>query len=578
MPNVSRPERKEIDRALSLRQQLTDAKLTKRQLLKELGLASGALLALPLSTSAGRALLPKVLASSDGGRAVSPPTRSFIEPLAIPPIAQPVGFLSPAPQAAPLPGEGRTAAHQRWNEFLPTQLYEVRVREAQHNFHVDLPDSTIWGYDGVVPGPTFHAHYGQPVLVRRFNDLPANHVGFGIPQITTHLHNGHTPSESDGFPGDFYNSGLFYDHHYPNIFAGFDAFPATQGDPREALSTLWYHDHRFDFTAQNVYKGLGGFYLLFDSQDSGNETDGNPQAFRLPSGDFDVPLMFNDKVFDSNGQLFFDTFNLDGILGDKFTVNGKIQPFFEVARRKYRFRLVNGGPSRFYEFFLSNGQSFTQISNDGNLLPAPLVRQSVRLGVAERADIIIDFSKAKIGDRIVVQNRLEQTNGRGPTGNIITPGDSILRFDVVRDATDPSRVPATMRQLPPVNMNEVVKTRAWRFERTHGAWAVNGEFFDVNTVRANPKKGTAEIWVLQNNSGGWQHPIHIHFEEFQILSRNGAAPPPHEIARKDVARLQFNEEIHLFMRFRDFVGRHPMHCHNLVHEDHRMMLRWDIVP
>ena len=575
---MSRAEQKAIDHALSLRRQLTNAGLTKRQLFKELGLASGALLAVPLNTSIGRALVPQAVARKDGDRGLSPATAPFVEPLPIPPTAQPVTFLSPAPQAAPLPGEGRTAAHQRWNEFLPVRLYEVHVKEAQHTFHRDLPDSTIWGFDGILPGPTFHARYGEPILVRRFNDLPANHVGFGIPQISTHLHNGHTPSESDGFPGDFFNSGLFYDYHYPNILAGFDAFPATQGDPRETLGTLWYHDHRFDFTAQNVYKGLGGFYLLFDALDSGDETDPNPQAFRLPSGDFDVPLMFNDKVFDSDGQLFFDTFNLDGILGDKFLVNGKIQPFFQVARRKYRFRLLNGGPSRFYEFFLSNGQPFIQISNDGNLLPAPLVRQSVRLGVAERVDVVIDFSQARPGDQIFIQNRLEQTNGRGPTGKIIAPGDSLLRFDVAGAAADPSRVPASMRALPPVNMNEVVNTRVWRFERTQGAWAINGQFFDVNTVRANPKKGTAEIWVLQNNSGGWQHPIHIHFEEFQILSRNGAPPPQNEIARKDVARLQFNEEVRLFMRFRDFVGRHPMHCHNLVHEDHRMMLRWDIVP
>ena len=587
MSKVSNGERKDIERALSLRRQLTEARLTKRELLKELGLAAGALLGLPPNKSFARALLPQVLGRDKGqgddhggGGSVSPPTTPFVDPLPIAPIAQPVSRLSPAPRADPLPGEARTATHQRWNEFLPRTLYEVHVKEAQHRFHsTDLPPNTIWGFDGLVPGPTFHARYGEPILVRRFNDLPANHVGFGIPQISTHLHNGHTPTESDGFPGDFFNSGLFYDYHYPNILAGFDEFPATQGDPREALGTLWYHDHRFDFTAQNAYKGLAGVYILFDNQDSGDETDPHPDAFRLPSGEFDVPMLFNDRVFDSNGQLFFDLFNLDGILGDKFLVNGQIQPFFRVARRKYRFRFVNGGPSRFYEFFLSNGQPFIQIANDGNLLQAPLPHQtSVRLGVAERADVIVDFSTAKIGDQIFLQNRLEQTSGRGPTGNILNPGTSILRFDVTAAAFDPSRVPATLRQLPPVNMNDVVATRPWRFERTHGAWAINGEFFDVNTVRASPKRGTAEVWVLQNHSGGWQHPIHIHFEEFRILSRNGAPPPPNEVARKDVVRLQFNEEVRLFMRFRDFVGRYPIHCHNLVHEDHRMMARWDIVP
>src|SRR5229473_747819 len=120
----------------------------------------------------------------------------------------------------------------------------------------------------------------------------------------------------------------------------------------EALSTLWYHDHRVDFTAQNTYKGLVGFYCLFNQFDTGDETTG----FHLPSfPQFDIPLAFADKVYDpTTGVLAFDLFNLDGILGDKFLVNGKIQPFFEVQPRRYRFRLLDTGPSRFYEFFLTN--------------------------------------------------------------------------------------------------------------------------------------------------------------------------------------------------------------------------------
>ncbi len=443
--------------------------------------------------------------------------------------------------------------------------------------------NTVWGFDGLVPGPTFNATYGVPAIVRFHNDLPVEHVGFGIPQTTTHLHNAHTASESDGFPQDFFDTGLFKDNHYLNVFAGaisgFDGKPGDGiGDPREALGFLWYHDHRVAFTAQNVYKGLAGIYRLFDNIDTGDETDIRSTALRLPSGDFDVPLVFTDKVFDEAGQQFFDLFNLDGILGDKFLVNGVIQPFFRVARRKYRLRLLNTGPSRFVEFFLSDGRKFIQISNDGNLLPRPLVRTSIRLGVAERADVIVDFSDTFKGDQIFLQNRLEQNNGRGPTGKILDPGTNILRFDVDRDAFDPSRVPAKLRDLPPVNLNEVKQTRFWRFERHNGAWAINDKFFDPDEVRADPKRGTAEIWVLRNNSGGWSHPIHIHHEEFQILSRDGEPPPVDEVARKDVVRLGPNEEIRLFMRFRDVTGRYPMHCHNVVHEDHAMMLRFDVVP
>src|SRR5262249_45407948 len=162
------------------------------------------------------------------------------------------------------------------------------------------PPSRVWGFNGTFPGPTFQERYGVPVLVRFRNELPANHVGFGIPSVITHLHNGHTASESDGFPLDFYPTGQHKDHHYPNVLAGYDAFP-PRGDEHEALGTLFYHDHRIDFTAQNVYRGLAGFYLLFDERDSGDETDANPMAFNLPSGAFDVPLMFSDKRFTSDG-------------------------------------------------------------------------------------------------------------------------------------------------------------------------------------------------------------------------------------------------------------------------------------
>lgn len=406
------------------------------------------------------------------------------------------------------------------------------------------------------------------------NNLPANNVGFGSPETSIHLHNGHTASESDGFAGDFFPSGTFKDNHYPNVLAGFADGLAPNGDPREALGTLWYHDHRVDFTAPNVYKGLAGFYFLFDNLDTGDETTG----LRLPSGAFDVPLLFADKRFDSTGQLFFNQFDLNGFVGDKFTVNGKIQPFLKVARRKYRFRMLDAGPSRFYEFILSNGQQFIQIANDGNLLPKPLSRSAIRIAPAERVDVILDFSSANIGDRIFLQNRLRQDNGRGPSSRNLDTPIPILRFDVDRDAADPSQIPATLRALPPVNTSQGVTTRTWRFQNRNGAWAINDKFFDVNRVDATIKRGTAEIWVFRNEFRDWSHPIHVHLEEFQILSRNGSAPPADEVARKDVVRLRQGEEVRVFIRFRDWLGKYMMHCHNSVHEDHAMMIRFDVVP
>src|SRR5207253_4758621 len=141
---------------------------------------------------------------------------------------------------------------------------------------------------------------------------------------------------------------------------------------------------------------------------------------------------------------------------------------------------------------------------------------SVQLGVANRMDVTIDFSNYKIGDQLFLENRWEQTNGRGPTGKILPMGDAILRFDVDRDAPDHSRVPSKLRELPPINLKEVATERSWVFARDQGAWVVNGKFFNVNEIRANPQQGRAEIWTLKNGGGGWSHQIHIRSEERRV--------------------------------------------------------------
>jgi FtsP/CotA-like multicopper oxidase with cupredoxin domain len=208
--------------------------------------------------------------------------------------------------------------------------------------------------------------------------------------------------------------------------------------------------------------------------------------------------------------------------------------------------------------------------------------KKVRLGVAERADIVIDFSRYPIGSQLFLVNRLEQTDGRGPTDKLLSPGTQILRFDVKSEpkVPDASRVPAKLRELPPMPSAADLKklpTRVWEFDRSNGGWTVNGQLFDVSKPAARPKRGTEEVWVLRGK-GNWSHPIHIHFEEGRILSRNGKEPPPHERGRKDVYVIGPGEELRLFIRFRDYEGKYMMHCHNTVHEDHAMMVRFDIVP
>ena len=231
-------------------------------------------------------------------------------------------------------------------------------------------------------------------------------------------------------------------------------------------------------------------------------------------------------------------------------------------------------------------QRFTYIANDGNLLPAPLLNQNkVNLGVAERADIIVDFSKYALGTVLYFVNRLTQDDTRGPK-DVKAPGTRVLKIVVDRDPPEPdvSRVPNVLRPLPPLPNAEELATlpvRRWVFARKGGMWTVNDRLVNVNSPRVKIQKGSAEIWELVNPSGGWHHPIHIHFEEGRILSKTvdgiSVPVPVHEQGRKDVFVLGKTTTMRVLMRFRDFTGKYVMHCHNLVHEDHAMMVRWDIV-
>jgi FtsP/CotA-like multicopper oxidase with cupredoxin domain len=595
------PSRRELERITArYMKEIRDAdkaNLTVRQYLRE-GLVSGGAGLLALSGMRNfRPYWAHASHSVDGitgtsGQPISPPNTPFQDPLPIPPTLA-VKTLNPAPTKAAntAAGEAARADHQKWEQFLPQKTYEIEQVAVSEQFYPavnGVPPSTTWRFRDTVNGnvsPIIRANYGEPIVVRNWNRLPANNGGFGINQTTTHLHNGHTASESDGGPVDFYDAGKFKDYHYPNVRAGFASTHPVLGDVRETMSFLWFHDHRFDFTAANVYKGLASMYLLFSAdqnQDTGNETTG----FRLPSGPYDIPMIFADKVFDpTTGQLFFDRFNLDGILGDKYTVNGKIQPYLNVYKRKYRFRLLNGGPSRFYRFHLSNNQPLIQISSDGNLFPAPVpTTNGILLGVAERVDVIVDFTNAAPGSRIYLQNRLPQTKGEGPDGTGTASGavTDIVEFRVQGNPPQPDQSVVPTVMIPNPVLPASSKTRSFEFDRGRdGLWEINGNLFDPDVISFTIRQNATETWNLDGGRRDWSHPVHIHFEEFRILKRDGSASqvPPNEQGRKDVVAIgNFHLSAQIKMQFRDWLGHYPMHCHNTVHEDHAMMLRWEIIP
>jgi FtsP/CotA-like multicopper oxidase with cupredoxin domain len=621
-----RGERRAL-RAFAERQELVKSGLTRRDLVK-VGLMTGG------GVGGGLLVSEKGMAAElRSPRALGglPPLAPFVQALTVLPAlpARDRATLSPAPAVEPnratnpatgLPFEGRTEPHVSEGTFSTGDYYVTRIAANPHvRIHPDtsLPEQTVWGFNlggedlsadpALSPGPVLVLHYGTPAIVRRYNDLPApgENGGFGVPEVSTHLHNFHSGTDSDGGPCDpveqrFFIRGQYRDYYYNMQFAGWNSthpdgnLPGVRGDVREALGFLWYHDHRVDHTAENTYKGLVGPSIIFNDIDTGDESTG----LHLPSfPEFDIPLVFADKLLDpTTGLLAFDTFNFDGLLGNVFLVNGKVQPFFNVQRRRYRFRLLDGGPSRFYQLFLTNPDDLSQsipfwiISNCGNLLPVPIKSTSYQAGVGERTDVIVDFAKIaqQFGaSRLRLENRLEQVDGRRPTGKILAAGqgDQLLEFRITGGAvsdgsvdldTAAGRAAYAPPPLPDISQARPRLTRTFDFDRGDGQWKVNGEFMDCTRFRFRPQVNEFERWIIKGH-GGWVHPVHIHFEEFRILTRNGRGigPGDVEFARKDVLRVGA-EEVEILIRFRDMTGGYPIHCHNTIHEDHQMMMLYEV--
>jgi len=331
-----------------------------------------------------------------------------------------------------------------------------------------------------------------------------------------------------------------------------------------------------------------------------------------------VNLMLADKAFDQDGQLFFDLFQFDGFVGDTMTVNLVENPYFEVERRKYRFRILNASVSRFFKIALANGmgqpQLIQQIANDGNLLPTPVYLGALdEMGIAERYDIVIDFSAYQQGDKLHLVNLADHSNVGALTGTrpmrLLTlpealsgtcPDPCVGRFLEFRVGAlpaepDQSVVPFQLIPNPDLSGIPVSRERTFVFGRDGiqtgtspntafvGPWGIatdGGQSFDADygRVSAAPKFGSREIWHLVNDGGGWDHPIHIHFEEGQVLARDGSAAnvPTWERGRKDVYRLRPHGSITITMQFRDWGGMFMEHCHNTMHEDNAMLLRWEI--
>ncbi len=500
--------------------------LNRRDLLK-LGLAGGAALMLPLERTARTSL-----AISDrlpASKLPAPFTTAFV----IPPVAQPAKVTADA------------------------DIYDITMKSFREEV-IPGYKTELWGYNGSVPGPTIRVRKGREAVVRHTNSLPAAHPDLRYkPWTSVHLHGSASLPQYDGYASDITNPGEYKDYRYPNI---------------QDARTLWYHDHGVHHTSSNAYMGLFAQYQMSDAVED---------SLPIPKGRYDVPLLISDAMFANDGSLLFDTEGDSSLYGDVILANGRPWPAMKVERRKYRFRMLNCSLSRSYRFALSTGDPFTVIATDGGLMPAPQQVTQFRHGMAERYEVVIDFSKYKIGQRVVLKNLSNRNNEDYDTTG------KVMAFDVTGDATDTSNnsVPGQLNpnlDVMGLKESDAVRTRRFKFERSGGQWTINDKTWqdvvdsDFRFVSANPGLNDTEIWEFANSSGGWFHPIHVHLVDFKVLTRNSAAPFAYEKGPKDVVYVGEGETVRVVAKFGPQKGKYMMHCHNLVHEDHDMMVQFEV--
>lgn len=550
----------------------------------------------------------------------------------------------PAPSATATP-RSATEAHsspdlEKWVDPVPRPgvidpvgtkdghpHYEVPMSEVEQELHSDLPPTTVWGYDGQFPGPTIEARKGEPVYVRWQNELPDEHLlpedttihsdripyeSTGV-RVVTHLHGGNVEDDSDGKPlawytRDFEQTGPAFekrDYYYVND---------------QPAATLWYHDHSLAITRLNVYAGLAGFYLLRSDHE---------ESLGLPDGEYEIPLVLQDRSFEEDGSLYYPEGPSDGgedvpdpsivpqFFGDVSVVNGKAWPRLSVEPRKYRLRFLNGSQSRFYSLSLleydetdgttgADGPPFTVIGNDGGLLASPVrVDDRLELATGKRADVVVDFSEYA-GRTLLLHNdaRAPYLGAPDRDAEDRRPLPEVALVDV-EDGTvdDPSEVPETLTTVPEIPVESVDRDRYLplvvgsdeygRLVNLLGSAEKPDGHHLYDTVTEDPDLGDTEIWSMANRTG-MSHPMHLHLVHFQVLGRqpldaydpasesidlDALEPPrPSELGWNDVVTVDPGEVVHVIVNFGEFeglfndqTGRYMWHCHMLEHEDHDMM-------
>ncbi|KAF2683393.1 Cupredoxin [Lentithecium fluviatile CBS 122367] len=430
------------------------------------------------------------------------------------------------------------------------EIFEIRPFTQQ--VYPNLQPARLVGYEGMSPGPTIIVPMGTESVVRFVNNADREN--------SVHLHGSPSRAPFDGWAEDLTHPGEYKDYYYPNY---------------QSARFLWYHDHAMHWTAENAYFGQAGAYLINDPAED---------ALGLPSGygTFDIPLVLSSKYYNSDGTLKSSQGEDQSLWGDVIHVNGQPWPFLNVQPRKYRFRFLNAALSRNFDLYFVKSNAlntkipFKVIASDAGLLTNPVQVTDLKDSPAERYEVVFDFSEYA-GQTIELRN-IQDAGGIGVDDEYENT-DKVMKFVVSSTpATDTSNVPSTLRNVPfPPSSSGI--DHHFRFHRSNSQWLINNVgFADVeNRVLAKVPRGKVEIWELENSSGGWTHPIHVHLVDFRVIARNGRGVEPYEAAGlKDVVWLGKNEVVQVEAHYAPWNGVYMFHCHNLIHEDQDMMAAFNV--
>jgi FtsP/CotA-like multicopper oxidase with cupredoxin domain len=413
-------------------------------------------------------------------------------------------------------------------------------------------------------GPTFRIMRGERVRVHFRN-------GLSEPTIV-HWHGLHVGEANDGHPRFAVGPGGTYEYDFI-----VDDRPGT----------YWYHPHPHDRTGAQVYRGLAGLFLVIDPDDS---------ARGLPSGEFDLPLVLQERLLGDDGELVYDFNAMSGFLGTRTFVNGVAANTTSVASGSYRLRLVNGSNARIYKLGWSDGSPITVIGTDGGLLAEPRTRPYVMLTPGQRIEVWADFGQTPRGDEVWLESRAF-LGGGGMMGMGMRMGRragppngaafKVCRF-VVNGKGKRLPLPRAWQPLAFARDADVVNLgdpRLVRISMSHMQWLLNDRPFGMLDVAKNERVrlNTSEDWLLENTGFrmSMPHPIHLHGGQFEVVARsvlptwNAEAESVREglidEGWRDTVLVMPGERVKLRMRFDRHAGLFLYHCHNLEHEDMGMM-------